>query len=102
MLYFQARAQTDFLNDLIEMATSEKSLSRPKELGGSFSLSFLNFKTELKEKLPAELEQVKQRATEWAPIAVLTSVEMFFNNWKLTFTMPATDALWHVQPASTQ
>jgi len=93
MLYFQPRAILEVVDKLVEMSADTK-LARPKELNAQFSLPYLNIKKPIEGKLPAAFGELKQAMT---PIAVLTSLELTFENWSLKFDFRVKEPWWSAE-----
>lgn len=98
MLYFEPRAATDMLDKLIEMS-ADVNLARPKEVSASFSLSYLEFRKTAESKLTRLFEELKEQANQTASIAVVTSVELSFEQWTLKFDLSVEKGWWTAQPS---
>jgi hypothetical protein len=96
MLYFSGGAVLEVVEALEKIGAAGR-LARPQKVKASFSQPYLEFVKDIVEgKLAPVFAELKEYAIKEAAIARITSIEIDFGQWALSFTLPVSEVWWHV------
>lgn len=86
--------------EALERIGTTKGIARPQKVKAAFSQEYLRFDTEIGDKtsFAQALQGLREYANKEASVARITSIDVEFNQWLLSFALPMADPWWQVNP----